>query len=333
MRRVRATRFLCGGRAFFGVAPAYHYVMGNVLVTQHLVLPRFFNGVFWGAMVVYSVGMDDATADAPPPVAARELGRLLAHYRKRAGFSKTGVPGIAETKLTKLENAKLKEVKAKDVWDLCRTYQVPDDEARQLINLADQTGREEWYDKHLTADSQHWLFLQRERRANQLWSHDTSWIPALLQCEAYIDAIYQRAPWPQKGGQPDKARTIRLNWQTDFWHRAATGQTTPEFIIGQAALEINVGKQTTAAQREHMLKLATEQNVRIWVTQYSAGVHPSLGAEYTVLDFAHEDDAPMVWLAAVTNFRNLTRVRDVEFFRFAFDNTRSISIPIQEYLK
>ena len=268
-----------------------------------------------------------------PNQPARDLGKQLTKYRKLAGFALAGVPGISESKLKKLEKGLISFVKAKDVWDLCRTYNIPSEIQPRLIDLADQTGQQNLFDQLLSTQGQDWLFIEKCRQCNSIDFHDSCGIVPLLQCPEYFDSLQRSVEWPKRPYTRQEVERVRAEWKQEFLHYIAKGQITARFTIGEHALQVISDPEVSKMQRDHLLELVELPGLDIWVTPIEAGFHGSLGSEYVVMDFEDPDDTPMVWTGSVIGLRNLNRPRDTDLFRSVYEQTLSVSVTAKEFIK
>lgn len=237
----------------------------------------------------------------------------------------------AERTLRDIETAKKDRVKPGMVLELCDFYETDSDLTQELKALAKATQAEKWWEHYSTGMSgRFWLMLQGEGRAARIIVHESTYVPALLQHEDYIDAVHRSVRIAWEGDQIDAsvAKQLTLDRQRR-WREAETPLTC---VIGEAALLLNMGDEVTAVQKKHLLKLAELSYVEILVTPLSAGRHDVLGMEFSTLEFDDGSES-LIYVHAGYGGRYVSPdSRAGHFVVAGFDTAKELSIPLQEFL-
>lgn len=266
---------------------------------------------------------------------ARTIGRELRKWREAAGISQSGVRNVSESTIYNLERGKNARVDPGRVMHLCWVYKVPQDITEGLVELAEASQDERWWQRFSQGGQSYmWMFVQYENLAGEVRSHDSNWIPGLLQCEEYLDAVYDRIqPWERAAPDLSVAKELRLERQRRMIKHLPRQRQV--YIIGQAAMEVQFpDPDVLVKQREHLLSLAKLEGIDILITPFSAGTHRSMGCEYNILDgFPDDEDKPFVYQPVLRGQRYFTQQADVEFFRYMFQQTLDMSIPVKEYFQ
>ncbi|MDN5913915.1 MAG: helix-turn-helix domain-containing protein [Pseudonocardia sp.] len=226
-----------------------------------------------------------------PTMRKRQLGSQLRRLRTDAGVSSEVAAAeldCARSKISHMEtgrNAPRKpELKA-----LLELYGAPADAYATLEALRIESGERGWWS---TFKLPNWfsVYVGLEADASTMWSFAGETIPGLMQTIDYNRSTHQATPHLAKPGEVDRLvearrrRSLRLSTAPLLDYRA---------VISEAAVRRAVGLgEVGAAQLEHLIKLAEQENVGLQILPLAAGLHASLGGSFVLLDFGGVDVAP-----------------------------------------
>jgi transcriptional regulator with XRE-family HTH domain len=262
-----------------------------------------------------------------PTVVRRQLGSRLRRLREEAGQTINSVASakvFSTSKMIRIEGGKI-EVKAGDVWTLCRFYGVTDPAVIDaLAELADGTGERGWWEDNEDRVAG-WLalYLGLEEGVDELLVWQPELVPGLLQTAAYADAVLR------EGGIDDVGRALqlRLARQRRFFERG----TPLRAVLGPATLHLEVGDAATAAaQRRHLIQLAGSQRADVRILPWSAGAHVGMTGGFTIFGFDSDADPSAVYLETLVGGRYMESPGELARYRAAFARLWEQSVPIEE---
>ncbi|MFC9679606.1 Scr1 family TA system antitoxin-like transcriptional regulator [Streptomyces sp. NPDC056948] len=131
--------------------------------------------------------------------------------------------------------------------------------------------------------------VELERQATQICEFAPTLVPGLLQTAGYARAVTVAANPFVTDDYIEEKVTARLERA-----QILADATRPEYwvILHENVLRMPAGgRETMAAQLDHIARLMRERQVMVTVLPYSAGAHPSMGGMLTLMEF---DDAPPV---------------------------------------
>lgn len=227
------------------------------------------------------------------PVQSRRLARTLRRWRERAGYS---VERAAEELLcgagtvSRMETGGSAEpLRVKAALEL---YGAPPKLVADMVEAARRRRRRgvlrrPYYD-FVSATFAEYLDLESE--ASELACYQFDAVHGLLQTEDYARALI--AGGGEEIVQPaDMEKFLRLRMERQ---QRLTGDSplTLRVILGEAALYTEMGgPEVLHAQLGHLIHLAeTAPNIEVRVLPYTAGAHPAVSCNFTVLAFPGAED-------------------------------------------
>lgn len=228
------------------------------------------------------------------PVQSRRLARTLRRWRERAGYS---VERAAEELLcgvgtvSRMETGGSAEpLRVKAALEL---YGAPPKLITDMVEAARRRRRRgvlrrPYYD-FVSATFAEYLDLENE--ASELACYQFDAVHGLLQTEDYARALI--AGGGEEIVQPaDMEKFLRLRMERQ---ERLTGDDplTLRVILGEAALYTEMGgPEVLHAQLGHLIHLGeTASNIEVRVLPYTAGAHPAVSCNFTVLAFPGAEDA------------------------------------------
>lgn len=263
-----------------------------------------------------------------PTVVRRQLGNRLRKLREDAGQTISAVAGskvFSTSKMIRMEGGKI-EVKAGDVWTLCRFYKITDSATIDaLAALADGTGERGWWEAYGDRIPDWFaLYLGLEEGADELMIWQPELVPGLLQTPEYSEQVLRAV------GIDDVERSLELRRarQQSFFGRDAPGRL--RVVLGPDTQLRDVGGDVLAAQRTHLISLSARAHVELRVLPFSVGAHVGMAGGFTIFDFTSEANPSAVYLETLIGGHYLEHENELALYRQAFDRIWRQSVPIEE---
>ncbi|OLF04360.1 hypothetical protein BLA60_41280 [Actinophytocola xinjiangensis] len=226
------------------------------------------------------------------PVQSRRLARTLRRWRERAGYS---VERAADELLcgsgtvSRMETGGSAEpLRVKAALEL---YGAPAKIVDEMVEAAKRRRRRgvlrrPYYDFVSAAFAE---YLDLENEASELACFQLDIVHGLLQTEDYARALIGSAGEVIAADDTDKFLRLRMERQLRL---AGEDPLALRVILGEAALHTEVGGPAVLRnQLDHLVELVeSSANVDVRVLPYTAGGHPAVGCNYTVLAFAGAGD-------------------------------------------
>ncbi|WP_079056625.1 helix-turn-helix domain-containing protein [Streptomyces niveiscabiei] len=276
---------------------------------------------------------------ATPALCRLQLGSELRQLRLRSGKKGAEVCRTLAwppSKLTRLETADNGTVEPSDVIALCLIYGAAPEEQSTLVGYAKVTKtKKDWWQIQGIRDvipPGFKAFLGLEATAEQLENYESEYVPGLLQTEAYVRTIHERAHVGLPAEQIDKLVSVRIKRQ-DVLHREA-GALEFTAIINEAVLLRKVGgARVMKEQLLHMADLAASTpNVKIQVVPFALGAHRGMNGAFMVLKFGMPTLKPIVYLENLVNAGVSRREDDVKKYGQAFTDLQALAPGYKESL-
>jgi transcriptional regulator with XRE-family HTH domain len=264
-----------------------------------------------------------------PTVVRRQLGNRLRKLREDAGQTISAVAGskvFSTSKMIRMEGGKI-EVKAGDVWTLCRFYKVTDSAVIDaLAALADGTGERGWWEAYNDRIPDWFaLYLGLEEGADELMIWQPELVPGLLQTPDYSKQVLRAV------GIDDVARSLELRRarQERFFTRTDPGPL--RVVLGPDTQLRDVGENVQPAQQAHLIALNARPGVELRVLPFSVGAHVGMAGGFTIFDFASAANPSAVYLETLIGGHYLEHENELAQYRQAFDTIWQQSVPIEEH--
>ncbi|MEU4513847.1 helix-turn-helix transcriptional regulator [Nonomuraea wenchangensis] len=265
-----------------------------------------------------------------PTLRQRQLAMRLRELRHEQGLS---IADVAEqllcsaTKISRIETSQ-RRASLRDVRDLCRLYRLPESQTAELMNLAKDARRKEWWQDYDDANFQPMLGL--EAGASAITECPITMIPGVIQTEDYARAVI-RGWLPRirpdileervKSREKRKNELIYRNDPPRYW-----------VLLDESALHRHVGsRQTMHEQLHHLLELSHLPHVTIQVIPFTAGAHMGFDSPFRVVEF--DRNSGIADIVFVEHQIGLFYVEDDEkvlLFREIIDHLRAEALGSQE---
>jgi transcriptional regulator with XRE-family HTH domain len=267
-----------------------------------------------------------------PTIRRRELGHLLREHRHRAGLS---IESVAErmycsaAKISRLEQAK-RSISVRDVRDLCAIYGVPLRERDRLMALAKESRERSWWQRY---DLPYDTYVGLEAAATSIGDFESAAIPGLLQTREYALALCRGMLLTEPPDVIDQRVEGRMKRQ-DLLTREAPPPPDLQVIMDETALLRPVGgDEVMRDQMAALVDRARLANVTIHVIPLSAGPHPGLSSNFSILGFEDLSLSDVVYLEGLGGNIYLDRPADLDRFRTTFAELKSVALSPEDSLE
>jgi transcriptional regulator with XRE-family HTH domain len=236
--------------------------------------------------------MITATEAATPALCRLQIASELRQLRLAAGLKASQVCRRlvwSPSKLTRLESGENAVVEPADIMALCQIYRADPETGATLEGYAEVTkSQRDWwqspaYRPVITPGFK--AFLGLEATASALHNYEADFVPGLLQTEAYIRVIHQRAHQGKSAEEVDRLVEVRRTRQEVLYRKEIPLKLTA--IISESVLRRRIGEGALMRdQLTHILNLAESlPNLRVQVLPFGAGYHPGMEGKFAVFHF------------------------------------------------
>nr|WP_203729237.1 helix-turn-helix transcriptional regulator [Streptomyces sp. SID12501] len=270
-----------------------------------------------------SGGTPPVTAKTNPTVRRRRLGAELRRLRLASGLKSTEVAErlmVSQPKISHLENGN-RAISPRDVRDLCAIYEVTDQQViDSLMEMARESGQRGWW--HPYGDLSDSVYIGLETDAVSLHTHAPMVVPDLLQTPAYAHAVLAETIPRLTAEQAATRLKVRLRRQHRIYDPACPLRVW--VILNESALRCVVGRpDVMREQLEHLKALGAEPHITVQVLPHTAGAHPGLSGQFSILQFADSPEAGVVYLERFTSDLYLEKPSDVQHYNVIYDRLRT----------
>lgn len=267
-------------------------------------------------------------------VVRRQLGRRLRRLREQAGKTTSDVEAakLASTvKLWRIETGKV-AVRIADVRALCWLYGADAATTDALATLAEGTTGQDWWERGDGAVrvAGFGLYLGLESAASCLSIYQPEIVPGLLQTEAYAREVERGSLLDATPDDVGFSVRTRMARQDVLFGRPAPPRIVA--VISEWALTRPVGsREVMAGQWARLRQHADRDGVDLTVLPASAGPHPGLRGEFTLMDFDDPADPSVVCIETDAGATFIERTEGVDRQRRVFARLQELSVPIEEF--
>ncbi|MER7111356.1 helix-turn-helix domain-containing protein [Streptomyces sp. NPDC000229] len=261
-------------------------------------------------------------ANNNPTVRRRLLGAELRRLRKARGLTGTQVAAhllVSQAKVSHMETGR-RAVSPRDVRDLCTLYGVTDQHVvDSLMELARESSRQGWW--YAYGDIPHSVYVGLETDAASIHTYESLVIPGLLQTPAYAAAVIDETIPLVTVEQAAARLKVRLRRQHRIYDPARRLRLWA--VLDESALRRVVGsRDIMREQLEHLHTLSTEPHITVQVLPHTAGAHPGLSGQFSILQFPDSRQA-VVYLERFTSDLYLEKPSDVQQYGMMYDHLQS----------
>lgn len=262
-------------------------------------------------------------ANGNPSVRRRLLGAELRRLRLSRGLTSTQVAEyllVSQPKISHLENGR-RAIKPRDVRDLCGLYGVTDQRVvDSLMRMAVESNREGWW--VACGEVPYALYIGLETEASSIRSYEPLMIPGLLQTPAYAQAVIEETIPLATPEQIAVRREVRLRRQSRAHHPARPIRLW--VVLDESVLRRVVGSpEIMGEQLEFLNRLGAQPHITVQVLPHSAGAHPGVSGQFSILQFADAAGAGTVYLERFTSDLYLEKRSDVQQYGVTYDRLQA----------
>ncbi|MFI1377775.1 helix-turn-helix domain-containing protein [Streptomyces longwoodensis] len=262
-------------------------------------------------------------ANSNPTVRRRRLGAELRRLRLASGLKSTEVAErlmVSQPKISHLENGN-RAISPRDVRDLCAIYAVTDQQViDSLMQMAKESGQPGWW--HAYGDIPQSTYIALETDATSLHTFESMAIPALLQTPAYAHAVIGETIPPLTAELAGTRLKVRLRRQHRIYDLVRPLRLW--IVLDESALHRIVGSpDVMREQLEHLNALGAEPHITVQVLPYTAGAHPGLSGQFSILRFADSCGTPVVYLERFTSDLYLDKPSDLRHYSMLHDQLQA----------
>jgi Domain of unknown function (DUF5753)/Helix-turn-helix domain len=254
-------------------------------------------------------------------VRRRQLARQLRLLREDVGLTlESAAPALdwSVSKLSRIETAQ-QAIDVHGVRSMLDLYEVGGDRWTQIITLCRESRQKGWWRAYGMGDDSYVGF---ETEATLVQDFTLTYIPGLLQTEAYSRALFAAAPVRRTAQDINAAASVRVIRQ----ERLTSDDEPIELvaIIDESALHRTIGGQDVlAAQLDHLLISARLPTVTLQVLPAALGAHGAIASGFTILSFGSLGEPDMAYVEHALGALNVEKEADVARARLLFDRLRS----------
>lgn len=259
-------------------------------------------------------------------VPRRQLGRHLRELRGQARLTVRAASTALEwsdQKLWRIETGQT-SMRSLDVEAMCRVYGADPEMTQALMGLAKETKGRGWWHAYGDVIPENFdLYIGLEEAAERVQQYSAELVPGLFQTPDYARTLIRE----DNPGVADEEieRRVHVRIARQALLTRATRPLSMEVVLSEAVLRRPVGgRETMAAQLDHLVDVATLPHVSLRVVPYDAGLHHGLlSGSFTVLRFPLNGDGqptepPTVYVDGFTGDLYLDKPNEIERYNGAF---------------
>ncbi|WP_049580619.1 helix-turn-helix domain-containing protein [Streptomyces sp. SBT349] len=260
-----------------------------------------------------------------PTVRRRRLGQELRRLREERAMTAEEVAErllVSQSKISRLENGR-RSISPRDVRDLCGVYEVADQKlVESLMQMARESRQQGWWHAFAELSPTYSVYIGLETDASSLRVYEPQMVPGLFQTPDYATALIAGA-LPEIGQDEVNSRVqVRLRRQQRVWDERNPLRLWA--VVDEAALRRVVGGAATMLEQIHRLTECSRlPNVTLQVLPFSAGAHPAVNGQYSILEFPEASDSTVIYLEGGTSDLYLEKPHDVQYYSVMYEHLRA----------
>lgn len=229
---------------------------------------------------------------------------------------------VSQSKISRLENGR-RSISQRDVRDLCDVYQVEDRRlVESLMHMAKESRQQGWWHAFAELSPTYSVYIGLEMDASSLRVFEPQVVPGLLQTPEYAQAVIAGA-LPEMAEEDVLSRAqVRMRRQ-QLIHEAKQPLRLWA-VVDEGALRRMVGNPQIMVEQLNLLAETSRlPHVTLQVMPFSAGAHPGVNGQYTILEFPETTDSTVVYLEGVTSDLYLEKAHDVQHYSIMYEHLRA----------
>ncbi|MFG3423248.1 helix-turn-helix domain-containing protein [Micromonospora sp. NPDC048063] len=266
----------------------------------------------------------------------RHIGRLLAALRLEAGYSQERAAAELQRSNTTIHRMEAGDPRVKfrdiEIAAMCDLYKASPEDREQLLALTTETrngAKKSWWQDYTDTalPGGFGLYVSLENDAEQIRQYEPELVPALLQTQAYAQAVISAPTGLLTTDEIARRVKVRLERQM-----LLSNPRPPHLvaILNEAVLRRQVGGPVVMAEQlRHLLDMSKTLGVTIRVVPFSVGVHGGMTSAFTILNFPTAPrsreplEPPLVYVDSLTAALHLNKPTEVRAYELAWDDLGS----------
>ncbi|MDT0309052.1 helix-turn-helix transcriptional regulator [Streptomyces sp. DSM 44917] len=267
-----------------------------------------------------------------PTVRRRRLGQELRRLREEQGMTAEEVAErllVSQSKISRLENGR-RSISPRDVRDLCAVYQVEDHRlVESLMQMARESRQQGWWHAFAELSPTYSVYIGLETDASSLRVFEPLVVPGLLQTPGYANAVISGALPEVAQDEVNSRVQVRLRRQQRLHDEENALRLWA--VVDEAALRREVGGPRTMIEQLHRLaEWSLLPHVTLQVMPFSAGAHPGVNGQYTILEFPEASDSTVIYLEGGTSDLYLEKPHDVQHYSIMYEHLRAQALSPEQ---
>ncbi|MEU0481455.1 helix-turn-helix transcriptional regulator [Streptosporangium sp. NPDC006013] len=263
-----------------------------------------------------------------PTARLRRLAMELRQLRERSGLSREQVADATEINRATLYRIEMAQAKpqVRTLRALLNMYGVPEDHQNDLIAILKLAKEEHWLQvASENLPDQYATYIGFEREAAGVLNYESSFVPGLLQTEAYARTAIPAGAPELPAAEVESRVAARMARQAK-----RDPLPTIEVIIDEAVLCRRVGgPEIMREQLQRLLNESEQSHVTLQMIPFRAGVHPGMHGSFVILQFA-QDVHDVVYIEASTTDLFLDSEKDIRRYNLMFKHLQAIAATPDE---
>ncbi|MEV6065731.1 helix-turn-helix transcriptional regulator [Nocardia sp. NPDC052001] len=260
-------------------------------------------------------------------VRLRRLAAMLHEMRETAGLSKEVVSaktGINVTTLYRIETAQARPQR-RTLTAMLELYDIAEPQrtdALQLLVDALKPGMARSYEDAVS--EVYGAYINFEAEALSARFFQATFVPGLLQTEAYANAVYETT-MPKISEQVreqrvrarmERSQVLNKHDPLELW-----------VVLDEAVIKRLVGgKEVMREQFDQLLDHTNKRNVILQILPFDAGAHPGMLGSFTLLDFPDPADPELVYVEGIASDELIEGHPEVRRYGVMFDQLRAMAL-------
>jgi hypothetical protein len=221
------------------------------------------------------------------------------------------------SKISRMETGQV-SIHPRDVRELADLYGATEEQTAALITIAREARKQGWWHSYFGVLPKLYLtFIGLEAEAACIMAYEPQLVPGLAQTEAYARALKDRDPLRTSPAENEQFIAARLARQGII-----SGESPHSLVavLDEAVIRRSVGgAKVMHDQLLRLLSVMDLPNVTIRVIPFSAGAHPAMEGQFTILEFPDELDPDIIYIETLTSSIFLEREEEIVRYRMVFD--------------
>ncbi|MBL1079031.1 helix-turn-helix domain-containing protein [Nocardia sp. 2] len=260
-------------------------------------------------------------------VRLRRLAAMLHEMRETAGLSKEVVSsktGINVTTLYRIETAQARPQRRTltAMLDLYKIGEPQRSDALQLLVDALKPGMARSFEDAVS--EVYGAYINFEAEALSARFFQATYIPGLLQTQAYADAVYdttmpkisEQVREQRIRARVERSRVLVKDDPLELW-----------VVLDEAVVRRTVGgPEVMREQLNRIVEHTEKRNVILQILPFDAGAHPGMLGSFTLLDFPDPADPELVYVEGIASDELIEGHPEVRRYGVMFDQLRAMAL-------